>query len=1238
MGRTAKTRLGSKAKGARGDPEVNKLARSDGKAHKSKRRGGKKATKKGSVTSSNTSSSSSTKKKMDSDYSETRRTKSTRTIRPATNLALINGESKNESFNLRNDIIVKRRGGLMLSWTGARVEIPSGALGGTKARLISAPLPAPIRAYACPWLGPNLRLGSEVHLVWSSAKLRKPVQIFIPFSYAAVMELTTPEATQKVQDAYAEKVKAVCEAAKVGEKGTLETILQGAPGEGRKADASHPKKEQKKAGRHERNKPVDYVTVDIPILDTRSVFVLQSKIGDDFWTVKKDVEIIQPSIHHLEWPNRLRDTAYQAGRFSENTLFKSGQNGSDHPSSASPTTSAANKRLIVYDRGRSERRLGASLTGTNPPPSNDVENMMRAARDGVTPLEVAKRAAAFTGGVTFSLDGLNNFVVVVIGTPSETVAFDTEGGLLRSPIIHPFFSVRVPKLALRGTLTSTFKAVQVRKDLIETIQHFDNQLTEINECSNIYELDLGDKPFERPVTITLPLPEWYIQMIERLQAPPQLKNSEMLDTKEGGSSGSIEFMLDMGNGNVRKSRVQGPTKSGESAKGRKRSTQANMNNEIPFEERPKNLILVYQRPFIKRQLVWRSCNGDINSDNTTSRKRQTKVDVYRDTVVTPMLRGDNLNAKNGWIHLLLGLKGGPWKDVPINGPFSPRCLQINTYQLGRFAMVYSNEPARTPSSKIAHLMSRLEALSVAPPGVLLPCLRVDPTRIQLSVDCVPVTKLISTLEERLTAGFIPLVQSSASPSRRCAAVANCAYQSLNHLLAEIQTNKTPIPVFGTSRYRISGYDLLRVLLYNGLCIRVVVKGYVQIKTRGIFDCLTSLLSSRKSTITQQEEGFESSSNADAETAVLTAESSAALVGIATKTEATEQQDVLGPEQFITSEETRFCFHELLSDTATVIDLEPLKESFARGAIRRSRKENLTRNLMIRRLKELEAAEALGAVEQEQVLAEDNMSERVNQNIHNASNGEKNSETTPFSTVHHSEMAGEESDKEDRQETEEPVAAATLSTQKHNVEGTVDLNEDDEGQNWIPSGGADGDDEKTTIDTFQDLSEAFSKKDSSFLGAQTTRDLCRRLTTIYDSAITGDAIELIDYVHEMYTVGKLEIYLVQPGEMSQVREAPSEDDEVERRANNVNNAHASKVTPLGNEDNVNNEETHKPAVLAHGNEDGKTDTELSGGEFGDVNQSNMKWHKKMDIIDPRLGGQQTLASYDVRCSGDRISSV
>lgn len=78
-----------------------------------------------------------------------------------------------------------------------------------------------------------------------------------------------------------------------------------------------------------------------------------------------------------------------------------------------------------------------------------------------------------------------------------------------------------------------------------------------------------------------------------------------------------------------------------------------------------------------------------------------------------------------------------------------------------FAMVYSSDPQRTPSSKVAHLMARLEALSVAPPGVLLLCLHTDPSRLCLWIDCVPSTKLIATLEERLNAGFVPLVQAGS---------------------------------------------------------------------------------------------------------------------------------------------------------------------------------------------------------------------------------------------------------------------------------------------------------------------------------------------------------------------------------------------------------------------------------------------------------------------------------------------
>lgn len=49
------------------------------------------------------------------------------------------------------------------------------------------------------------------------------------------------------------------------------------------------KKDKKRGGRHEYK--VEYANVGIPLLDTRSIFVLQAKVGDEFWTLKKDVEV-----------------------------------------------------------------------------------------------------------------------------------------------------------------------------------------------------------------------------------------------------------------------------------------------------------------------------------------------------------------------------------------------------------------------------------------------------------------------------------------------------------------------------------------------------------------------------------------------------------------------------------------------------------------------------------------------------------------------------------------------------------------------------------------------------------------------------------------------------------------------------------------------------------------------------------------------------------------------------------
>lgn len=138
----------------------------------------------------------------------------------------------------------------------------------------------------------------------------------------------------------------------------------------------------------------------------------------------------------------------------------------------------------------------------------------------------------------------------------------------------------------------------MRKDLIEAIHHFDSQLAEINECSNIYELDLGTEPFERPVTVMLPLPRWYTEMVEQMHVHPSSKPSgaEIVDGDVGGG-GSGELMLDVEE-NRRDSRGYQPAGATESPqgekKGEKKVNQVNANNEIPIEERPKNLILVYQ--------------------------------------------------------------------------------------------------------------------------------------------------------------------------------------------------------------------------------------------------------------------------------------------------------------------------------------------------------------------------------------------------------------------------------------------------------------------------------------------------------------------------------------------------------------------------------------------------------------------------------------------------------------------
>lgn len=132
--------------------------------------------------------------------------------------------------------------------------------------------------------------------------------------------------------------------------------------------------------------------------------------------------------------------------------------------------------------------------------------------------------------------------------------------------------------------------------------------------------------------------------------------------------------------------------------------------------------------------------------------------------------------------------------------------------------------------------------------------------------------------------------------------------------------------------------------------------------------------------------------------------------------------------------------------------------------------------------------------------------------------------------------------------------------------------------------------------------------------------------------TLEAVELIDRVYEMYAVGKVEIYLVQPAEMAQVLERSREsmDAEGEGEANyNVSNRHA-KIEPLDDDENNNDEDTDVQdsvkAILAHDDkdlEDVAGDTKVRW-----QNQSNMRWTKRTDLGDHGGSMRQPLASYDV----------
>ncbi|KAF6769890.1 hypothetical protein AHF37_11559 [Paragonimus kellicotti] len=93
---------------------------------------------------------------------------------------------------LKQEASVRKSGGLFMSPNGVKVEVPPGASTGRRERIICAPVPSTARGLLGPWLGPNLRMASDIQLFYSPQNFRQPVAIFIPFSYAAARELAYP--------------------------------------------------------------------------------------------------------------------------------------------------------------------------------------------------------------------------------------------------------------------------------------------------------------------------------------------------------------------------------------------------------------------------------------------------------------------------------------------------------------------------------------------------------------------------------------------------------------------------------------------------------------------------------------------------------------------------------------------------------------------------------------------------------------------------------------------------------------------------------------------------------------------------------------------------------------------------------------------------------------------------------------------------------------------------------------
>ncbi|TPP57183.1 hypothetical protein FGIG_02170 [Fasciola gigantica] len=758
-------------------------------------------------------------------------------------LELINFDHKNETNPLRQETAVRKTGGLFLSPNGVKVEIPPGASTGRRERLLCSSVSSTARGALGPWLGTNLRMASDMQIFYAPVNFKQSVAVFIPFSFAATREMSFPVKDETNQQ---EKIKS----------GALSANEDTAEGDFMQAGEMPHIRATKHPPKTRSATPMSFLTgqqksKNPPLIDTRNVFVLQCRLGEDMWTTMEKFVLVQPTIHHNHWPMELKKLVVQSARWPDTSY-------AELPQTNDPTL---NTKRFSGSVTRSRR------AGAHPVKENDS-------------LDLIRRMDNFCGGVCFAAEELCHCYLLVVGARAEHFHVNPNGGYYRSPLLHPFLSVRVPKRSCLEERTAAFRALDIRSNWAQGATQFDPQLSEIEGCSDIYELDLPDVTFRRSATVRLPLPHWFIKHRYRSH-----DNWDQTST----TLASSEVPEPSGNGRV-----------------------IATDGTIIVPERP--IVILYQPTGSKRQIVWQMANVEDTREDFTRRKSRIAV-TRKDGANTPRCKTESLFCRLGWGNLTVGVRGGPWQVLKQQVYYTQRTAFFETNILGRFVLVGARDPERTTASKLAHLMSRVEALAFAPPGALLICLQLQLNSWKIMADVYPEERLADAIQEQVAAGFIPLVQMSVGMVRKNNGLYNAMLQTIDF----IQQHKEGMDI-GKARksyqYRVNGTDINHVLLFNGLCLEFRVTEDVQIKPTSQCDAMLAVLKIKDTTSSRNQDTTEQMDNLIYSPGMRSDGLKRSLSGLfAPRNVAAETYTML-------TKQARMQHHELLHETACVVEIEP----------------------------------------------------------------------------------------------------------------------------------------------------------------------------------------------------------------------------------------------------------------------------------------------------------------------------